>query len=461
VQYSTAKLPGANVLWSPRLGFNWNLGGARTTQIRGGSGIFTGRPAYVWISNQIGNTGVLTGFEDLRNTTARPFHPDPNRYKPTNVTGAPASTYELALTDPDFKFPQLWRTNVALDHRLVGGWTGTAEFIYNRDVNGLYYINANLPVAGGAFTGPDARPRYTAGNRIHANVQNAVVLKNQNDGRSWNVSGALERTLRSGLWVKSAYSYGETENTVDPGSIAFGSWNSNPHSGDPNNPGLALGGATPGHRVFAAATYTHEFFRFGTTTVSAFWEGRTIGTTSYLFSGDLNGDGGTSNDLIYIPRDASEMNFQTFTTGTGANAVTFTAAQQAAAWEAYIAQDKYLSKNRGRYAERGGVFLPFVRRMDLSVSQDLFTDIGGRRNAFQARLDILNFGNLLNDNWGTGQRLINNQPLIVAAGAADAQGRALYRLRTVNNQLITQSLEYTNFFDDVYRLQFSLRYTFN
>jgi hypothetical protein len=461
VQYSTAKLPGANVLWSPRLGFNWNLGGARTTQIRGGSGIFTGRPAYVWISNQIGNTGVLTGFEDLRNTTARPFHPDPNRYKPTNVTGAPASTYELALTDPDFKFPQLWRTNVALDHRLVGGWTGTAEFIYNRDVNGLYYINANLPVAGGAFTGPDARPRYTAGNRIHANVQNAVVLKNQNDGRSWNVSGALERTLRSGLWVKSAYSYGETENTVDPGSIAFGSWNSNPHSGDPNNPGLALGGATPGHRVFAAATYTHEFFRFGTTTVSAFWEGRTIGTTSYLFSGDLNGDGGTSNDLIYIPRDASEMNFQTFTTGTGANAVTFTAAQQAAAWEAYIAQDKYLSKNRGRYAERGGVFLPFVRRMDLSVSQDLFTDLGGRRNAFQARLDILNFGNLLNDNWGTGQRLINNQPLIVAAGAADAQGRALYRLRTVNNQLITQSLEYTNFFDDVYRLQFSLRYTFN
>jgi hypothetical protein len=213
--------------------------------------------------------------------------------------------------------------------------------------------------------------------------------------------------------------------------------------------------------VFAAATYTHEFFRFGTTTVSAFWEGRTIGTTSYLFSGDLNGDGGTSNDLIYIPRDASEMNFQTFTTGTGANAVTFTAAQQAAAWEAYIAQDKYLSKNRGRYAERGGVFLPFVRRMDLSVSQDLFSDIGGRRNAFQARLDILNFGNLLNDNWGTGQRLINNQPLIVAAGAADAQGRALYRLRTVNNQLITQSLEYTNFFDDVYRLQFSLRYTFN
>ena len=145
VKYQSDRLPGANILFSPRAGFNWDLNGDRSTQIRGGTGIFTGRPAYVWISNQIGNTGVLTGFENVTRTAARPFNPNPNRYKPTNVTGAPASSYELALTDEDFKFPQQWRSNFAIDQRLPHGLIATAEFMYSRDVNGLYYINANLP----------------------------------------------------------------------------------------------------------------------------------------------------------------------------------------------------------------------------------------------------------------------------------------------------------------------------
>ena len=117
--------------------------GTRTTQLRGGTGIFTGKPAYVWISNQVGNTGVLTGFLSTATTDNYHFNPDPNAYKPTNVTGAPASTYELALTDPNFKFPQQWRSNVAVDQKLPLGLIGTAEGIYGREVNGIYYINAN------------------------------------------------------------------------------------------------------------------------------------------------------------------------------------------------------------------------------------------------------------------------------------------------------------------------------
>jgi len=346
VRYSTAKLPDPNPLFSPRVGFNWDVFSDRSTQVRGGTGIFTGRPAYVWISNQIGNTGVLTGFESLTNTTARPFHPDPARYKPTNVTGAPATSYELALTDPDFKFPQLWRTNLAVDQRLPYGLIGTAEFLYNRDVNGVYYINANLPAANASFAGVDPRPRWTATtNRIqlYSQVQNAIVLKNQNDGTSWNIAGSVEKPFYSGVFVKAAYSYGEARNTVDPGSIAFGSWNNNQHAGDPNNPGLAFAANSPGHRVFVAASYRKEYFNFGATTVSMFWEARTAGNTSYTYSGDLNGDGGTSNDLIYVPLNTSEMNFQQFTVGTR----TFTAPEQAQAWETYIQQDSYLKEHRG------------------------------------------------------------------------------------------------------------------
>ena len=455
VRYSTAKLPDPKILWSPRVGFNWNVNGTGQTQVRGGTGIFTGRPAYVWISNQIGNTGVLTGFERLDNTKLRPFNPDPNRYKPANVTGDPASSYELALTDPDFKFPQIWRTNIALDQRIFG-WTATGEFLYNKDVNGVYYINANLADPVGNFNGVDNRPRYGSGtsNRINTNVDNAIVLKNQNVGTSWNASGTLERNFRAGFWAKAAYSYGESKNTVDPGSIAFGSWNNNAHAGNPNDPGIGFAGASPGHRVFVAASYTRDYFGWGGTTVSLFWEGRTGGNTSYTFSGDLNGDGGTSNDLIYIPRDTSEMNFQQFTSGGR----TYTAADQAAAWEQFIQSDKYLSEHRGQYVKRGAVFLPMVYRADMSVSQNFYAHLGGKRHEFQFRMDALNFTNLLNKNWGIGQRLVTSQPL--TSPGADSQGRATYRLRVINNQLVTKSLEPTAFLSDVYRIQFSLRYTF-
>ncbi len=462
VQYETAKLPDPQLLWSPRVGFNWDVNGDRTLQVRGGTGIFTGRPAYVWISNQIGTTGVLTGFFSGDNRTDRPFNPDPNHYKPTNVTGAPASSYELALTDEKFKFPQTWRSNIAVDKQLPWGWIGTAEYIYNSDVNGVYYINANLPAASTAFTGADTRPRYAAGNRIHSNISNAIVLKNGAEGTSWNLAFSAERRYRDGFFAKAAYSYGESRNPIDPGSIAFGSWNNNQHPGDPNNPPVSFSGNWPGHRVFVAATYRLEYFDFGATTFSVFWEGRTNGNFSYTLSGDLNGDGGTSNDLIYVPRDTSEMNFQQFASG----GVTFTAAAQAQAWEAFIAQDPYLSQHRGEYTERGGVLMPMVYKTDVSITQDVFKNWGGRRHSLQFRADMLNFLNLLNSDWGVGFRAVTTQPLIVPSssqgGPASANGAAQYRLRTVNNELLKpQTYEPTAGLGDVWRVQFGFRYTFN
>ena len=157
--------------------------------------IFTGRPAYVWISNQIGNTGVLTGFIQKDNTDSFPFNPNPDAYKPATVTGAPATSFQLALTDPNFKFPQLWRSNIAVDQRLPGDLTGTAEFLYSKDVNGIAYINANLPAPQAAFSGPDNRPRWTS-NRIESNVSNAIVLTNEGKGHSWNLSFSVERDIK-------------------------------------------------------------------------------------------------------------------------------------------------------------------------------------------------------------------------------------------------------------------------
>lgn len=459
-QTRTDKLPDANILWSPRFGFNWDVFNNQKTQVRGGTGIFTGRPAYVWISNQVGNNGILTGFAQLDNTTNRPFNPDPNTYKPTEVTGNPASSYELALTDQNFKFPQVWRTNIAVDQQLMGGIVATAEFIYSSDINGVAYYNANLPVYQSSFSGPDNRPRWT-NNRINSKIPNAVTLTNQAIGNSWVASFSLEKPFSNGLFAKAAYSYGESRNTVDPGSIAAGTWFGNPIERDPNNPRLALSSNFMGHRVFATASYTKDFFKFGNTSFSVFWEGRTIGNGSYVFGGDLNNDGGTANDLIYIPRDINDMNFQQYT----ASGRTFTAAEQAAAWEAYIQQDKYLSANRGKYAERGGVIMPMVYRADMSFAQQLFTNIKGKRNSLEFRVDILNVGNLLNSDWGIGQTFNSTQPLVVPSaaqgGPVGANGRPQYRLRNFGTELISETFRPTAGLSDVWRAQFGLRYTFN
>jgi hypothetical protein len=483
IQFNTGALPKATPLWSPRVGFNYDVTNDQRTQLRGGTGVFTGKPLYVWISNQIGNTGMLTGFIDTQTfTTAYPFNPSPDAYKPRTVTGAPAASVDLAVTDPNFKFPETWRSNIAVDRRLPWGLVGTGEFIFNKDVNGMLYYNANLPAAQSAYTGVDNRPRWVGpacaasgqiggcvtrinnapGNQI---VQN-IVLTNESVGRQWNVATSISKPMTHGFSFKGGYTYGEAKNVNDPGSIAAGSFTSNAIVTDPNNPPLSFSQYSPGHRYFLAASYSREYFSLGATTIAAFFDAHTNGNSSYIFAQDANGDS-AANDLIYIPRDTSEMNFVTFTASSGR---TFTAVDQAAAFEAYIQHDDYLRKHRGQYAERYALFYPIVKRMDLSLTQDLFHNIGGRRHSGQVRLDINNFSNLLNHNWGVGQTPI--QVRILTNPAADPQtGRLTYRLATVagasGTELIshtfqtTASLGGTNPTNaDVYVLMVSFRYTF-
>jgi hypothetical protein len=212
-----------------------------------------------------------------------------------------------------------------------------------------------------------------------------------------------------------------------------------------------------GHRVFAIASYSKDIFKIGNTSVSLFWEGRTLGNASYVVGGDLNNDGGTANDLIYIPKTKAEMNFQSFT----ASGRTFTAAEQADAWERYILQDEYLSANRGKYAERGGVIMPMVFRADLSFAQQLFTNIGGKRNTLEFRMDILNVGNLIDADYGVGKTFNSTQPLVTGTPSVSADGRPQYRFRNLGSSLISETYRATAGVSDVWRMQFGLRYIFN
>jgi hypothetical protein len=497
VKYNSGALPATTPYWSPRVGINWDLKGDQVTQVRGGTGLFSGKPPYVWISNQIGNTGVLYGSISTNNTTAYPFNPNPNQYKPA-ATGGTAASYELDVTDQGFRFPQTWRNNIGVDRKLPWGLVGTVDFIYSNDLNDPVYINANLPGAQGAYTGVDDRPRWAAttpgavlapginvslptcaangqvgpcyqrlnnavGNQVTANY----VIKNQNQNYSWNLSESVTKNMSHGFSFKGGFNYGVSKSVVEPSSTAGSSWGSaNPITFDPNNPALAYSTNSPGKRVFLAANYTKQYFGFGATTFSVFYDGHTNGNTSYVFSGDANGDAVSGNDLIYIPANTSEMNFKPLTVTSGGVTYSYTAAQQAAAFEQYIQSDSYLNSHRGQYAERNAVFLPIVNRTDLSVMQDLFHSLGGHRHSGQIRLDITNFGNLLNHNWGVGQRLVNNQ--ILTSPSADSTGRLTYNMQTLNGQLLTTPLQTSANIasiasspSDVYIMMLSFRYTFN
>ena len=491
VKYNSGALPDPTPYWSPRVGFNWDALSNGTTQIRGGTGLFTGKPPYVWISNQIGNTGVLYGFSQTNNTTAFPFNPNPDKYKPA-ATGGAAASYELDVTDNGFRFPQTWRTNFGIDRRLVWGLVGTVDYMYNRDLNDPVYINANLPAAEGRFLGVDNRPRWAAtaagatpapgiavalpacaaagqagscfqriNNAVGNQVTAAYVIKNSSQNRSWNIAASVAKSMTHGVSFRGGYSYGVSKSLVEPSSTAGSSWGSaNPIVFDPNNPALANSVNAPGHRVFLQASYTHQYFDLGATSVSMFYDARpTINNfatnASYVFSGDANGDNVSGNDLVYIPKDTSEMNFKPLTV----SGKTYTAADQAAAFEQYIQNDSYLSSRRGQYAERGGLFNPMVGRIDLSLMQDVFHKMGGARHSGQIRLDITNVGNLLNHDWGVSQRLINNQ--ILTSPTADAQGRLTYNLQNLSGNLLTTPWQTNAGISDVYVMMLSFRYGFN
>ena len=488
VRYDTGSLPEPKILWSPRVGLNWDVRGDQSTQLRGGTGVFSGRPAYVWISNQLGNTGVLVGERIIDNTTAFPFNPNPDTYKPA-ATGGGAASYQLNVVDADFKFPQVWRSNIALDRKLPFGIVSTTEYLFAKDINAVYYLNANLPPAQSSFAGVDNRPRWVgtpcaatgqAGgcvNRINNDPGNQVtfnyVLKNGGRGSSSNISQALSKTTRFGLSLRGAYSYGISKSHVDPESTAATSYARIANFADPNDAGLAHSLWSPGHRIFALVNFTREYFSFGATSVSLFWEARhSYGSStpssrvSYVFAGDMNGDGVSANDLIYVPRDTSEMNFVPFAVG----ARTFSAEEQAAAFERFIQNDEYLRRHRGQYAERYGAILPMFRRADLSITQDIFRNVGGKRHAFQVRADIFNIGNLLKHDWGvawqpTAAVNTNNQVQVLTNPGVDAQGRVNYRLAVFNNQLVTEpyvkSALLTSLTSDVYQFMVSLRYSFN
>ena len=466
-KFNTGTMPKTQVLFEPRLGFNWDVKGEKKTQLRGGTGVFTGRPPYVFLSNQIGNNGVLTGFIDVSGAAAAQygFTADPNKYFIPSTPTLP-STFDLALTDPNYKFPQVWKTNLAVDQKLPFlGLVGSVEYLYNKTINAVHYYEANLQNPVGTLGGVDNRPRFggtDATVRVNNSVSRAAVLTTKDGAYHESLTLKLEKPVQKGFWGSVAWTTANSKDFMSAGSIASGSWQSALSVNGNNDLGLSFADAFVKNRFVGLLGYRIEYGKGlgGATTFTLGYVGQQSNPFSYIAAGDLNGDRVNNNDLIFVPNKGSDIKFASLTAG----GKTFTEAEQQVAFDAFIGQDEYLSTRRGQYAERNGGLLPYLHRLDFSVAQDVFVKIGGKRNSFQIRMDILNFTNMLNNDWGVSQRATAPQLLNFVSRDAvtnvPTYRLATQRLTDGTTILARDSYQYNSSVFDVWSAQLGIRYIF-
>jgi hypothetical protein len=453
---STSQLPSAKLMINPRFGFNYDVNGNKKTQLRGGLGLFSGRPAFVFVSNAVGNNGMQAGQISQDNTINYPFSPNTARNVPTPNPGSAAPTYNIAPIEKSFRFPQVFRSNFAIDQKLFGGIVGSAEFLFTQSISNIFYYNANQKVATAAFTGPDTRPRFAGSSslvRINSNVNDATVLSSRPYGSNTSITLKLEKPVQKGLSWMLAYNFGRTKDYSSSSTIAFSSFTSTRTVYGNNLPENSFSDNDTRHRVIGNITYRKEIAKTAAIQFSLFGQSQSLGRFSYGYSNDMNLDGISGNDLLYIPKDQSEMNFDAIT-GT----VPFTVQQQKDAFENYIQGNSYLKNHRGQLAQRNGVLQPMLSRFDLSVMLELFRNIGKQRHTIQFRGDIFNIGNMINHRAGVAHVINTTSPL--AYSRVDANGLPFFRMNTVNNSLNYETYRKGTSIADVWQAQLGVRYIF-
>ncbi len=408
----TRTLPSNDWLISPRLGFNYNVNGDETFQLRGGSGVFTGRFPFVWLGNQIAN---------------------PNGYF-------------LQAVDPDYKFPQVWRTNIGTDYKFENGLILTGDVSYSKDINGPQVQHWGLTPPSATLQGVDNRPVYANSDNLNffGVTGGPFVMTNSDKGRIWNATIKAQKTFTNGFYTMFAYSYLDSQdvNSIEA-EITGDAFAFNPTLGNVNDAVLGYSKYGDTHRFIGVMS---KKWNYGndkwSSTLSTFFEYAQGGRFSYTYGGDINNDGSGLNDLIYVPTSGEISQMQ------------FSGAGQGAALDAYISQDAYLNGIRGQYAERYGALAPWRGRWDLKFLQDYNIQVSGNKtNTIQFSIDILNVGNLINSDWGVMQQPNNVQPIGVSV---DGTGTPTYSFDA--NQ--TKTFGYDSSLASRWQAQVGLRYIF-
>ncbi len=401
------KAPDGQIMISPRLGFEYDLVGDRSTILRGGLGIFTSRIPFVWPGAMFNNNGLTLGGVDEGDINGPvEFIADIDKQYTNPNFSVPSGQVDLFVKD--FKYPQVFRTNLAIDHEFPGGWQTSLEGIYTKTLNNIVYTNINSdPTVDFTWTGSgDNRKRFTR-TSIDPTYSAVYVGHNTSEGYGYNITASVAKQFDFGLRATLAYNYGDSK-AVNEGTSSQNSsqWRGQVHIDGRNFPVLGRSDFSVGHRIVAALTYKLKWNaeENAATTISLFYNGQSGDAYSYVIAGRdarnlANETGSTSRNrsLAYVPLNQNDINLIEYTDSDG-NVVT---PEQQWQWlNAVIESDDYLKSRRGQYVEKNGDRAPFESMFDLAIRQDFGVKAGGNTHKLQLSLDIFNLANLINSDWG-------------------------------------------------------------
>jgi outer membrane receptor protein involved in Fe transport len=419
-QLHTDIVPKTRVLFSPRIGFNYDPTGDRRNQIRGNIGIFTGPPPYILLANAFANTGLGLVTLSCTNALTPAFTlnvqqlPKACAGQPTPAPGQ-AGTAGINLTDPDFKYPQYLGISGGFDRQLPFNTVLTVEAMYRKAINGILIRDLNLEgprmVGSEPYTDVNGRVLYADTISASGSVTNTnqrmitsfrgvsfseglIEVTNQSKDYNYTVSGQLAHRFSESLEGTFSYTFTRSRDVQSLTSDrAISNWRNGRQLSTSHDELLTAPSVFERpHRIVAYGTYT---LPWKLTDISVFYEGQSGAVVTYVANGDLNGDGYNGNDPIYVPRDATNANEIRIGTGTGAAFVQDAALAQA--FDKFISDQSCLDSQRGSIMKRDSCRSPFQHRLDLSIRQSI-PQIRGQQLTLQ--LDVFNFMNLLNKDWG-------------------------------------------------------------
>ena len=407
---STADMPKMRINLSPRIGFNWDVLKNRNLVVRGGTGLYTGRIPFVWIVSVAGNSNNLQAqYIDADGTGANTpnFHTTTEEilkdlyggaFKAQDLYAATAST----ILDKNLQMPTTWKSSLAIDGRLPGGIKASLEGIFNYDLNTVYAKRLGYVEGDGvSLPGePSKRTNWKSEgikNSLGSTVAPYYITNSNLHGTYYSITASLQKDFNFGLSLMAAYTRSGSksiqEGYGDQVSSLFSGGNYSVNGS--NVPELGHSAYVSPNRVIANVSYKIQEGKHFATTLGLFYEGYNhcyVGSYSYTrysytFKSDVTGVGGAYN-LVYIPTDAQLTEMP------------FTSEENKAEFKTFIENDKYLSSHRGQYSERGALVAPWQNRINVKVAQDFIFYVANKPTTLQIGLDINNFANLLNSNWG-------------------------------------------------------------
>ena len=466
----TGLWPKANIQISPRVGFVWDVLGDKSLKVRGGTGLFAGRLPLVFFTNMPTNSGMIQqnpynavttynsdGTVKSSNPTLDKFKgglvTDPNQIR--DLLGAPATitpeqgtvAKTIGGVDRDFKMPQVWKTSVAVDYQVPVSFplTLTAEFIYTKKINDVMLDNYNIKNNTSEWehlNGADNRLIYPKDFTYYSNINDACVLTNTHKGHGYTFNITATAEPIKNLNVMAAYTHTVMKEISGmPGSNASSAWSGLYTVNGPNFPTLQNSAYVIPDRLIASVSYKYAKEHF-----SLFYTGYSPAGYSFFYNGDVNGDG-IKNDLMYIPKDDSEIQFASD-------------ADRQAFWQ-FVEQDKYLKNHKGEYAEAYGARAPFVHRFDFRWAHDFDVKIGNTLNRLQLSVDIMNVGNLFNSKWGVAKNMgVCNNGQILKLNKIE-NNTPVFSMMKSNGEYPTKTWDFNHNYDQCWKMQVGLKYTFN